>query len=75
MRTHKAETVRIAMRVMDKSEEISNRVYDEIMPMFSDTGRFDPAALATLRKSYVELKILPTEPDMSKLYTEAFLPK
>ncbi len=43
--------------------------------MFSDTGRFDPKALATLRKSYVELKLLPTEPDMSKLYTEAFLPK
>jgi hypothetical protein len=45
------------------------------MPMFSDTGRFDPAALATLAKSYVELKLLPSEPDMSKLYTEAFLPK
>ena len=43
--------------------------------MFSDTGRFDPKALATLRKSYVELKLLPTEPDMTKLYTEAFLPK
>ncbi len=45
------------------------------MPMFSDTGRFDPAALETLRKSYVELKLLPSEPDMAKLYTEAFLPK
>ncbi len=75
MRTHKAETVRIAMRVMNKDAEISGRVYDEIMPMFSDTGKFDPAALATLRKSYVALKLLPTEPDMSKLYTEAFLPK
>jgi len=28
-----------------------------------------------LRRSFVEMKILPTEPDMSKLYTEAFLPK
>jgi hypothetical protein len=45
------------------------------MPMFSDTGRFDPKALAVLRRSFVEMKTLPTEPDMSKLYTEAFLPK
>jgi ABC-type nitrate/sulfonate/bicarbonate transport system substrate-binding protein len=74
MRTHKAETVKIAMQVMDKDEDISSRVYDELMPMFSDNGRFDPKALATLAKSYVELKLLPSEPDMSKLYTEAFLP-
>ena len=75
MRTHKAETVKIAMQVMEKDEEISGRVYDELMPMFSDTGRFDPKALATLSKSYVELNLLPSEPDMSKLYTEAFLPQ
>jgi NitT/TauT family transport system substrate-binding protein len=75
MRKNKAETVKIAMQVMDKDQDISNRVYDELMPMFSDTGRFDRKALETLRKSYVELKLLPSEPDMSKLYTEAFLPK
>jgi len=75
MRANKAETVRIAMQVTDKDQDITGRVYDELMPMFSDTGRFDPKALATLSKSYVELKLLPSEPDMSKLYTEAFLPK
>jgi len=75
MRTHKAETVKIAAEVMEKDQDISSRVYDELMPMFSNTGRFDKAALATLRKSYVELKILPSEPDMAKLYTETFLPK
>jgi len=74
MRGHKAETVKTAMEVMDKGEQISSRVYDELMPMFSDTGKFDPKALQTLSKSYVELKLLPAEPDMSKLYTEAFLP-
>ena len=42
--------------------------------MFSDTGRFDGKALAVLRKSFVEMKTLAAEPDMSKLYTEAFLP-
>jgi len=75
MRTHKAETVKVAMEVMEKDQDISSRVYDALMPMFSNTGKFDKAALATLSKSYVELKILPNEPDMAKLYTEAFLPK
>jgi len=75
MRKHKAETVKIAMQVMDKDQDISSRVYDELMPMFSSTGSFDSKALETLSKSYVELKLLPSEPDMSKLYTEAFLPK
>ena len=75
MRQNKAETVKIAMEVTNKDEDISGRVYDELMTMFSDTGTFDPRALETLKKSYVELKLLPTEPDMSTLYTEAFLPK
>jgi len=75
MRKNRAEAVKIAMQVMDKDEDISSRVYDELMPMFSDTGRFDSKALETLSKSYVELKQLPSEPDMAKLYTEVFLPK
>jgi hypothetical protein len=43
--------------------------------MFSVSGRFEPKALAVLRKSFVEMKTLPEEPDVSKLYTEAFLPR
>ncbi len=74
MRANKAETVAIAKEVTNKDAEITSRVYDEIMPMFSEHGRFDPKALATLAKSYVELQLLPQEPDMTKLYTEAFLP-
>jgi NitT/TauT family transport system substrate-binding protein len=74
MRMHKAETVAIAAEVTSKDVEITARVYDELMPMFSDTGRFDPQALAVLSKSYVELKTLPEEPDMKKLFTEAMLP-
>jgi len=75
MRKNKEATVKIAMVPTQKDHDITSRSYDELMPMFSDDGRFDPKALETLRKSYVELKLLPTEPDMSKLYTEEFLPK
>jgi hypothetical protein len=41
---------------------------------FSDTGRFEPKAVAVLSRSFVQMNLLPTEPDMSKLYTEKFLP-
>ena len=74
MRTHRNETVEIAKDVMGTDAQTTSGIYDELMPMFSDTGRFDPKALAVLRKSFVEMKTLPEEPDMGKLYTEAFLP-
>jgi len=75
MRANKAATVKIAAEVTEKDEDITSKVYDELMPMFSDNGRFDAKALALLSRSLLELDILKTEPDMSKLYTEAFLPK
>jgi ABC-type nitrate/sulfonate/bicarbonate transport system substrate-binding protein len=75
MRANKAETVAIAKEVTNKDEDVTARVYDEVMPMFSDDGKFSPAALATLAKSYVELQYLPVEPDPALLYTEEFLPK
>jgi ABC-type nitrate/sulfonate/bicarbonate transport system substrate-binding protein len=74
MRKDKPATVAIAGEVMGTDAATTSAIYDELMPMFSDTGRFDPKALAVLRRSFVEMKTLPHEPDMSALYTEAFLP-
>ena len=75
MRASKRETVAIAKEVMGTDEPTTAAIYDELMPMFSDSGRFDPKALAVLSKSFVDMKTLPAEPDMTKLYTEAFLPQ
>ena len=75
MRRDKPKSVAIAADVMGTDAPTAAGIYDELMPMFSDTGRFDPKALAVLRRSFVEMKTLNEEPDMSKLYTEAFLPK
>jgi NitT/TauT family transport system substrate-binding protein len=75
MRANKGKTVETAMAVLDLNRGIAERSYDTLIPMFSDDGRFDPKALAVLSRSYVDLKFLPTQPDMSKLYTEEFLPK
>ena len=74
MRASKPPAVEIASRVMATSPAIASKVYDELMPAFSLDGRFNPKALEVLRKSYVEMGILPAEPDMSKLVTEKFLP-
>jgi len=75
MRADKAETVAIAAQVLQKDPDIISRTYDEVIPMFSADGKFSSQGLAVLAKSFVELHTLPTEPDMSKLYTEAFLPR
>jgi ABC-type nitrate/sulfonate/bicarbonate transport system substrate-binding protein len=75
MRNDKARSVEIATDVMGTDAATAGKIYDELMPMFSDTGRFDPKALAVLRRSFVEMKTLAEEPDMSRLYTEAFLSK
>lgn len=75
MRNNKAETVKIASRVMNKDTVISSRVYDELMPMFSDDCKFHDKAMDVLAKSFVELGILDKEPDPKQLFTEQFLPK
>ena len=75
MRQNKAKSVAIAMQVMGTDEKTTGSIYDELMPMFTDDGHFDPKALAVLSRSFVEMKTLPSEPKMGELYTEAFLPK
>jgi hypothetical protein len=59
---------------MHKIAEISDKTYDVLMPFFSKDGKFNPKALVTLRKSYVEMKLLPEEPDMRTLIDDRFLP-
>jgi hypothetical protein len=44
------------------------------MPMFSDSGRFEPRALATIQRSFVDLHLIDQEPDLTKYCTERFLP-
>jgi hypothetical protein len=61
--------------VLDTDARLTSEIYDELMPMFTDNGHFDPEALAVLSRSFVEMNALPEAPDMSKLTTEALLPK
>jgi ABC-type nitrate/sulfonate/bicarbonate transport system substrate-binding protein len=75
IRTHKAEAVKIESTVAGFPESVMSKDYDLTIGMFTKACEFDPESLATLKRSFADLKLLPTTPDMSKLYTNAFLPK
>ena len=75
IRTHKAEAVKIESTIAGFPESVMSKDYDLTVGMFSKACEFDPESLATLKRSFADLKLLPTSPDMSKLYTNAFLPK
>jgi NitT/TauT family transport system substrate-binding protein len=75
MRTHKEESISIALPIVDLPGDLAARGYDQWMEAYSRDGTFDPVALGLLAKSFVEMGLLASEPDMSRLYTEEFLPR
>jgi NitT/TauT family transport system substrate-binding protein len=75
IRSHKEETVRIESAITGFPPSVMSREYDLTVGMFSSNCKFDAESLATLKRSFVDLKLLKDAPDMSKLYSEAFLPK
>ena len=75
MQTHRDETVKIESKVTGFSESVMAKEYDIVFGMFTTDCKFDAESLATLQRSFVELNLLSAPPDMSKLYTEAYLPR
>ncbi len=75
MRKDKAATVKIASEMTGFSAAVQSKEYDLTIGMYSEDGKFDAESLSNLKRSFADLKLLDSEPDMSKLYTEAFLPK
>jgi NitT/TauT family transport system substrate-binding protein len=75
-RSHKAETVAFDQQVLGVRASVATKVYDELMPsnFFSSNGVIAPQTLAAMGKSFVELKLLPTEVDLSRFVTDRFLP-
>ncbi len=72
---HKAETIKIESEVTHYSEAVMAKEYDLTAKKFSRDCKFDAEALNNLKRAFVEQKLVETPPDMSKLYTEAYLPK
>jgi len=74
MKTHKAESNEIAVRVLNLSPSLASSVYDQLMPAYNPTGKFNQKALDTLADALVQTGELPTKPDLRPYYTEDFLP-
>ena len=74
MRAHRDETLAIITPITQVDAAAEAKEYDLVMPMFSADGKFPPKAMETMAQSFVDLHILDAKPDMSKLYTEKFLP-
>lgn len=75
MKGHRAETIKVTSEVIGYSPTVSARLYDTLMSKISTDGKFRHEAMATLKESFVDLKVLEPSADISKLYTEEFLPK
>ena len=75
MRDHRQQTIDIAVKHTGVSPAVAAASYDDTMPILSTDGHFSQKALDVLATSFMDTKTLPEKPDMSKLLTEAFLPK
>lgn len=75
MHANRDETIKIAAEMTGLPLAIQTKEYDLTLPMFNMDGHFDAEILATLKRSFADLHLLDTPPDMSKLYTEEFLPQ
>ncbi|HEV8014224.1 MAG TPA: ABC transporter substrate-binding protein [Stellaceae bacterium] len=74
MKTDKAATSDLAVRVLHESPSIADRTYDAEAGMLIDDGQFDPQAIALLKQSWVELGMLDKEPSDDQILTTRFVP-
>ena len=73
---HKDASVEVMAEATHHSVAVISKAYDTLIPtgFFSRDGRFDEKVMAPLPKAYVEMGFLDEPPDITKLYTTAFLP-
>ncbi len=74
-RAHRDETIKFAVTAVKRSEAVETKEYDLVMPMYSADGKFRQSGLEVLAQSFVDLKQLDAKPDLTKYYTEEFLPR
>ena len=74
MRDHRDATIDMVVQTAEVSRGVATRDYDELIGMFNRTGRFSPEALNVLSRSFIEMGMLASEPDMTRLTTEKYLP-
>jgi ABC-type nitrate/sulfonate/bicarbonate transport system substrate-binding protein len=74
MKTHKAETSAVAQAVIHQSPEVASKTYDGEISMLETDGRFDPEAVAVIKDSLIDMKMLDQKPSDDQLFTTKFVP-
>ena len=74
MKTHKAETVKVTIAQMHESPAVAEKTYDDEIGTFSTDGSFDPAAVAVLKQSFLDMGMLKDKPADNQMYDAQFLP-
>jgi ABC-type nitrate/sulfonate/bicarbonate transport system substrate-binding protein len=74
MKANKQRTVEISAKVLNLEPSIMSRTFDAEIGMFSTDGVFDPKAMAVLKKSFIDMQIVESEPKDSELIDTRFLP-
>jgi NitT/TauT family transport system substrate-binding protein len=74
VKAHKDQTVEISAKAVNLSPTVAARAYDEQIGGFSTDGAFDPLAVATLKKSFIDMGLLKDVPADDVLFTTQFVP-
>ncbi|HEV8023091.1 MAG TPA: ABC transporter substrate-binding protein [Candidatus Lustribacter sp.] len=74
MKANRAETIKIAADADGIDPPAQAKEYDLVAPYLSTDGKFNRQGLATIARSYVDLKMLDAVPDLTKTINEAYLP-
>ena len=60
--------------MLHHSPAVAAKTYDYEISMLETDGHFDPAAVAVLKDSYIDMKMLDSKPSDDQLFTTQFLP-
>jgi NitT/TauT family transport system substrate-binding protein len=74
VKSDKAKTTEIAMRILHQDATVMDSTYDSELSMLSTDGTFDQQAVEVLKDSYVEMGILDAKPSNEQLLTTQFVP-
>lgn len=74
MTAHRDETSALAQKMLHQDAKVVGEDADFEGPMFIMDGRFDPQAVAALKKSFVEMGTLPSAPGDDAMFTTQFVP-
>ena len=72
-KSHKADTVRVTLPLLNVPQEIGEKIFDTEMPMFPTDGHYDAKALAVVAQSLIDTGQMDAKTDVKTLITEQFL--